>query len=161
LRLVWAQGLGRNTSFNASFGATGQRQLDGSLKLAPTGGAGFLLANPRTKLNLSLRYEHAVSQAFGLGVDRIADLVAFTLTRPVGRKTAFTTGYGYSLSKDTAIGGVPFRYATQNANAGARYSPNRTLSLDLSYSYFRSEYYTPTVNNHVFLLGLALRRDAR
>jgi hypothetical protein len=161
-RVVWSRAFGRNNSMGASIGATALRRLlDRTWSVNPTGNANVSIADPRTHLIMTLRYEHEVNQAFGLGVERVADLLAFSLSRPIGRKLSCAAGYGYSLSRDTGEDVTPFRFRTHNANGNVRYAATRTFAVDLGDSFFYTGYYTPAVNNHVLQLGLAYRRDPR
>jgi hypothetical protein len=160
-RVVWSTGLGRNANFTAGVGATALRRLDRSWALTPTGNASMSLAEPRSRLVMAVRYGHEVNQAFGLGVERVADNVAFSLSRPLGRKAAANVGYTYSLSRDTGEAATNFSFDTHAANAGLRLSLTRTFDVDLGYTFFNSGYYTPAVQNHVVQLGLALRHGPR
>jgi hypothetical protein len=160
-RAVWSKLFGRNHSWGASFGASALKRLDGTWSVSPTGNAYVNVAEPRTKLLMNLRYEHEVNQAFGLGVERIADVASFSLSRPIGRKLSGSASYGYSRSQDTGSDVVPFSFQSHNLNGGLRYAPTRDIGVDLGYSYFRTGYYTPIVNNHSFQLGLVYRRDPR
>jgi hypothetical protein len=158
---VWSKAFGRNNSMSASIGATALKRLDGSWTVTPTGRANVSIADPRTGLIVTMRYERQVNQAFGLGVERVADLLAVALSRPIGRKLSCAAGYGYGLSRDTGTDVTPFSFATHNANGNLRYAVTRTFAVDFGYAYFRSAYYTPPINNHVAQLGLTYRRGPR
>jgi len=80
--------------------------LGGSYYKQPGGGEGFpIVGNARlmarwTQTGFSLLYDHSTSQAYGLGVQRIADTASVDAERRFGRRVSFTASYAYGDSRD-------------------------------------------------------------
>jgi len=146
----------------ASFGATTSPALDGSgRRLVPTGSAGLAVQSSRRRLLLDLAYEHSVSQSFGLGRQRMADLASFRLSRALGRKVTCSLNSGYAFSRDIGFGAEPLRFTTQTAGAGFSWSALRSLAVDFGYAYERSTYRRPYLDNHRISAVLNYRRAPR
>jgi hypothetical protein len=86
--------------------------------------------------SLQGRYRHTLGEAYGLGRERIADVVSAGLARRFGRRLDATLGAGYGFSRDPLD--PTFRYRAQNASAGLSLALARELRLNASYGLGRS-----------------------
>jgi hypothetical protein len=147
---------------SVNLGVMALPQEGGGWRVVPSALARLHALNARTHLRIDARYEHKANQDFGLGTDRIADIVALALERPFGRRWSSNLGLNYTLSKDTGTQldqNESFRYTSQSLSAGLAYQATRRLSLDLGYSYFRSTQMNPAVDDHTVNLGVTYRKE--
>jgi hypothetical protein len=82
------------------------------------------------------RYSHALGEAYGLGRERVADVVSGGLTRRFGRRLDTALGAGYGFSRDPLD--PTFRYRVQTGSAGLGLVLSRDLRLGASYGLSRS-----------------------
>jgi hypothetical protein len=97
--------------------------------------------------NISLRYSHGFSQAYGFGRDRLYDTVGLVYSRPMTRNLSATALGVYGRSTD------PFDplygFDTQNYNLGLQYVLARGWVLGGSYGWlYRSQVGTPSRSTH-------------
>jgi hypothetical protein len=86
--------------------------------------------------SLQGRYTHSLGEAYGLGRERVADVVSASLGRRFGRRLDTTLGAGYGLSKDPED--PSFRYRAQTASGGLSLLLARELRLAANYGLSRS-----------------------
>ena len=86
--------------------------------------------------SLQARYSHTLGEAYGLGRERVADVVSASLERRFGRRVDTSVGASYGFSKDPAD--PTFRYRTQSGSAGLGVLLARELRLLASYGVSRS-----------------------
>lgn len=93
------------------------------------------------KGTLEARYTHSVSQAFGLGGERVADLGSVAFTRPLGRKFTASGNLSYGRSRDlNAPANVPndasrLDFTTRSAGGSLRYLLSKKFELNAGYEY--------------------------
>jgi hypothetical protein len=86
--------------------------------------------------SLQARYSHTLGEAYGLGRERVADVVSATLERRFGRRVDGSLGASYGFSKDPSD--PTFRYRAQTASAGLGVLLTRELRLIAAYGLSRS-----------------------
>jgi hypothetical protein len=86
--------------------------------------------------SLQGRYSHTLGEAYGLGRERVADVVSALLEHRLGRRADVTLGGGYAFSGDPLDAG--FRYRAQNASLGLAFALGRDLRLSARYGLSRS-----------------------
>jgi hypothetical protein len=86
--------------------------------------------------SIQARYSHTLGEAYGLGRERIGDVLSAGVTRRLGRHFDGSVGGIFGYSQDPQDPG--FRYRTQTATAGLGILLSRDLRLIASYNVSRS-----------------------
>lgn len=85
------------------------------------------------KVSIGAHYSHAITQAFGLGRDRVVDAVRGTFRVAFTRRFALATSGAYGYSKDPVLG--EFLFETVSANGALNFQAARHLGLSAGYAY--------------------------
>jgi hypothetical protein len=81
--------------------------------------------------SLMMRYSRSVSEAYGLGQARVADLFSFNLSRVLSRRFDLVAGYAFGLSSDPQ--GDAFRFKTHSFSGVLVAKLTRALTLSGAY----------------------------
>jgi hypothetical protein len=132
----WNATLRPRLTASATLGAVNyETSTTGDRRWSPEGSATLAWRYPR--LSVEARYGRAVSQAFGLGRDRLADVAGLTIARKVSRTVDIDATYTYSLNRDP--GDDTFRFTSQAYGADLRWLFTRRLVAAAGYSGRRNE----------------------
>jgi hypothetical protein len=126
--------------------------------LSPIGDVQLAATSRRSQL--ILRYSRTVDQAFGLGRDRLADVVGASASRTLARAVQFTAGATWSWSKDPLD--EAFRFTTVRYETDLRWAFARDLALDAGYLYSRNTDGASgpgSVDSHAINLGIRYARQ--
>jgi hypothetical protein len=129
LRSVWSARLGPHWEAGASAGFSRLTQ-PGALDAVwnPSGGVDFTGRYPHSEY--TLRYAHAISQAFGLGRERVLDLVSASISRRLSERVSVRADGSYALSRDPGEGDA-FRIRTVSGSGSLRVTLTRALGLTI------------------------------
>lgn len=134
LRTVWGTRLSPHWNLGASAGVSRLTLPDADAVWNPAGGVDLTGQYPRSEV--SLRYSHSISQAFGLGQERVLDYVSAGLSRRLSRRFSVRADGSYGLSRDPE--GDAFRIHTVSASGALRVTLTRELGLTLGGGFNRS-----------------------
>ena len=150
--LSWAGRLGRRVGAALTGGASrlSAREVTGvpgvppdptappivpiAAKWRPSGSAALSAEFRHGSLNAG--YSHSVGQAFGFGVERVADFASLSADRRFGRKTTMNINGSYGRTRDVT-GSDLNSFDTVAAAAAFRYLLSRRFELNAGYSYGR------------------------
>lgn len=150
--------LGPRWSASALLGVSSLTPPPGeSRRLSPTAALDIGAAYPWSSFNL--RYRRDVSQAFGLGRDRVGDLVSLVVRRNIGRKLSLSAEGGYGLSRDPFD--PDFRFDTHRYEGDVQYRLFRDLDVVVGYTFTRNVTREPaeTLDSHMWQVGLNYLRQ--
>ena len=132
----WTHRLNKTFGFNAALGASYlfSPAVNGSSWRA-VGGVGVQGGWQNT--TLAARYGRSVSQAFGYGFDRVADVFSLSWSRRLGRRLNASVAAAAGLNRDALDPDVKF--VSQSYGVGLQHRTARRLSLSGGYSFSYSE----------------------
>jgi hypothetical protein len=159
LSLGWTRALGARISMNLLGGVTrfvlaGQESSD----LTPKAAAGLSARLRRS--TVSLQYSRRVDQAFGLGRDRLSDVISAAYSLTAGRRLRLAASGTYGFSRDPSDPGFRLRTGYYGGEIGVALA--RRLDLTGSYLFREREPEGgPSVTGHSAGVSLTFGREWR
>lgn len=156
----WNAVLRPRLSAGATLGAVNYETVaNGDRRWSPEGTASLSWAYPRWTVDA--RYTHSVSQAFGLGRDRLADVASLTVARKVSKTVDLGGSYVYSLNRDPSDDTAQF--TSQAYGADLRWLFTRKFVASLAYAGRRNDQASAAqpFTGNVFTCAISYKRDWR
>jgi hypothetical protein len=153
---VWNSVLSRRVSGGISLGLISFPSSGAAgRQLTPLAGAALSFADRRD--SAAARYTRSASQAFGFGRERIAELIAVSYTRNLGRVVAAQASYGRGLTHDPSD--PSFRFTTDSYAVDVRWQVAKTFCAVGGYSFRRREPAAPALPFSGSLWSLSVAYD--
>lgn len=153
----WQRVLGRRLRFGGSVGVLRMSSENAAAKIRPQGGAS--LSARFRKSNVSAQYGRTVSQAFGFGRDRLADLVSANYELEATRRLRLQASWSLSRSRDPFD--PEFRLDATTGTAGWALEVARGLSLEGGYAFRRNAGSLPIAKSHAVSVSVTYRRGGQ